>query len=358
LGKVLSIIIPTYNERDNVQPLVERLHRVLAGQSYEVIFIDDDSRDGTAEAVREMEKHFPVRLVVRKDKKGLASAVVDGISYAAGEIVAVMDADLQHPPEVIPGLLRALENGADVAVASRYVKGGGSVGLGPVRKLVSRGAVLIAHIALPETRPVHDPMSGFFMFRKRVVEGVELKPTGYKILLEILVKGKHQKLAEVPFLFALREKGKSKLNFRQQVDYLRHVYSLMQRQRELARFAKFCLVGGSGVVVNMGLLWLLTEFAGLYYLLSSAIGIETSIITNFTLNEFFTFSDRRSQGLKGFLKRLLKFNLVSLAGLGVNMGLLWFLTSGVGLYYLISNLFGIAAATLWNYLVNVLWTWR
>jgi len=358
LGKVLSIIIPTYNERDNIQPLVERLHRVLAGQSYEVIFIDDDSRDGTAEAVREMEKHFPVRVLVRKDKKGLASAVVDGISYAAGDIVAVMDADLQHPPEVIPALLQALENGADVAVASRYVKGGGSVGLGPVRKLVSRGAALIAHIALPETRPVHDPMSGFFMFRKRVVEGVELKPTGYKILLEILVRGKEQKLAEVPFLFALREKGKSKLNFRQQVDYLRHVYSLMQRRRELVRFGKFCLVGGSGVVVNEGILWLLTEFGGLRYYISSIFAIEGSIISNFVLNDYFTFADRRAGKTGSFMFRLLKFNTTCVAGALIQYGLLLLFTSVLGVNYLISNLFGIAAATLWNYLVNVLWTWR
>jgi len=358
LGKILSIIIPTYNERDNIAPLVKRIHSVLSGHNYEVIFIDDDSRDGTAAAVRELEKDFPVRVIVRKDKKGLASAVVDGISYADGGIVGVMDADLQHPPEVIPALLRALESGAEVAVASRYVRGGGCEGWSFTRRLFSRGAVLIAHLFLPETRAVHDPMSGFFLFQKQVVAGVELKPTGYKILLEILVRGKYRKLAEVPFRFGLREKGESKLTLKQQIDYLRHVYSLMRRRRELIRFVKFCLVGGSGVIVNMGLLWLLTEFGGLYYLLSSAVSIETSIISNFTLNDFFTFSDRRPAGLKSFLKRLLKFNLVSLAGLGINMAVLWFLTSAVGLYYLISNLFGIAAATLWNYLVNMLWTWR
>lgn len=354
----LSVIIPTYNERDNIQPLVERIHHTLSGRDYEVVFIDDDSRDGTAETIHALETGFPVRVVVRKDKKGLASAVVDGIGYAEGELLAVMDADQQHPPEVLPALLKAIEDGADIAVASRYVKGGGSLGLGFIRKLASRGAGLIAHIALPEIRPVHDPMSGFFALRRQVVDGVELKPTGYKILLEILVRGHYQNLVEVPYVFALREKGTSKLNFRQQLDYLKHVYRLMQRRREFARFGKFCLVGGSGVLVNMGLLWALTELAGLYYLVSSAIGIETSIITNFTLNEFFTFADRRSAGGKGFFKRLVKFNMVSLAALALNMGVLWFLTSVVGLYYLISNLFGIAAAVMWNYLVNVLWTWR
>ncbi|MFH1381937.1 MAG: glycosyltransferase family 2 protein [Chloroflexota bacterium] len=358
MSKALSLVIPTYNERDNIVPLVEAIHGTLAGREYEIIFVDDDSRDGTAEAVHGLEPRFPVRLVVRKDKKGLASAVVDGIGYADSDIVGVMDADLQHPPEVILGLLRALEDGTQVAIASRYVKGGGTADWGLARKIISWGAVLLAHLFLPETRAVYDPMSGFFMFRKEVVDGVALKPTGYKILLEILVKGKYRKLTEVPYRFVSRERGSSKLGTKQQLDYLRHVFSLMNRRQELSRFAKFCLVGGSGVLVNMGLLLLLTEFVGFYYLLSSAIGIETSIISNFLLNDFFTFRDRRAQSAQNLVGRLFKFNLVSLAGLGINLALLWFLTSVVGMYYLISNLFGIAAATLWNYLVNVLWTWR
>jgi dolichol-phosphate mannosyltransferase len=132
----------------------------------------------------------------------------------------------------------------------------------------------------------------------------------------------------------------------------------MKRKGELLRFVKFCLVGASGVLVNIGLLWLLTEFAGLFYLLSAAISIETSIVSNFTLNDFFTFTDRRSAGAKSFLYRLVKFNLVSLAGLGINMGILWLLTDILGVYYLLSNLCGIAAATFWNYLVNSWWTWK
>jgi len=358
LAKVLSLVIPTFNERENIRPLVREIHRALAGIDYEVVFIDDDSRDGTAKAINDLAGQFPVRVVVRKGKKGLASAVVDGFGYAEADIVGVMDADLQHPPQVIPELFRAVEKGADVAVGSRYVKGGGCVGWGITRKIVSRVAGLIAHMFLPQTRSVHDPMSGLFMLRKKVVEGADLTPTGYKILLEILVKGKYRKLVEVPFCFRVRQEGKSKLGAKQQIDYLKHVYSLMRRRQELLRFCTFCLVGGSGVLVNMGLLWVLTEIAGLYYLLSSAIGIETSIITNFTLNNFFTFHDRRSPGFKIFLKRLLKFNTVSLGGLILNMSVLWFLTSVVGFHYLVSNLFGIAAATLWNYVANLLWTWR
>jgi dolichol-phosphate mannosyltransferase len=358
MNKTISLIIPTYNERDNIIPLVERLHRALSRHSYEIVFIDDNSADGTAELAGSLSGKYPVKVVVRKNKRGLASAVVDGLSQVSGEVIAVMDADLQHPPEVITDLLNEIENGADIVVASRYVEGGGCQGWSLSRRLISKGAIFLAHLLLPATRRVSDPMSGFFMFNKGVVQDAELKPTGYKILLEILMLGKFQNVAEVPYTFITRERGKSKLNARQQVDYLKHIFSLMKRTGELARFIKFCLVGASGVGVNMGLLWLLTEVGGLFYLLSAAISIETSIITNFLLNNYFTFADRRRPGIKSLLQLLLKFNLVSLAGLGINLGILWLLTEALGIFYLLSNLVGIAAATLWNYLVNNWWTWR
>lgn len=358
MSKALSLVIPTYNERENIVPLVEQIHGALPGYDYEVIFIDDDSQDGTAGAIRELSGRFPVRCVVRRGKKGLASAVVDGIGYAASDIVGVMDADLQHPPEVIPGLLRAIEGGAEVAVASRYAKGGGCEGWGLTRRVISSVAVLIAHLFLPETRAVHDPMSGFFMFRKPVVEGVALRPTGYKILLEILARGRYQNLAEVPYRFCTRREGRSKLGVKQQLHYLQHVYSLMSRRQELLRFAKFCLVGGSGVVVNEGILWLLTDFGGLRYYLSSLFAIEASIISNFVLNDYFTFADRRTGRTRSFAFRLLKFNVTCAAGAGIQYGLLVLFTAVFGVNYLISNLIGIAVAALWNYFFSLLWTWR
>ena len=358
MDKTISLIIPTYNEHDNIIPLTQRLNHVLSGHSYEIVFIDDNSADGTAELAASLKDEYPIKVIVRKNKRGLASAVVDGLKVTSGHIIAVMDADLQHPPELVPDLLREIEAGADVAVASRYVKGGGCQGWGLTRRLMSKGAGFLAHLLLPATRQVSDPMSGFFMFNREVVAEAQLKPTGYKILLEILMVGKFQSVAEVPYTFVTRERGKSKLNARQQIDYLKHILSLMRRTGELARFIKFCLVGISGVGVNMGLLWLLTELGGLFYLLSAAISIETSIITNFLLNNYFTFADRNKQGVKPLFGRLLKFNLVSLAGLGINMAILWLLTEGLGLFYMVSNIVGIAAATLWNYLVNNWWTWK
>ena len=358
MSRAISIIIPTYNEKDNIIPLVERIDHTLSNYDYEIVFVDDSSRDGTAELAIALSPKYPVKVVVRQNKRGLASAVVDGLIQATGQIVGVMDADLQHPPEVVPDLLQATKSGADIAVASRYVKGGGCQGWGLVRRIISKGAIILAHLLLPSTRRVRDPMSGFFMFNRQVVAHADLKPTGFKILLEILMEGEFQNIAEVPYTFSVRSGGESKLNARQQIDYLKHIYSLMKRKGELIRFLKFCAVGLSGVLVNMGLLWLLTEVAGLFYLLSAAISIETSIISNFILNDYFTFRDRRSPQVKSFLSRLLKFNVVSLAGLGLNMGVLWLLTEVFGIYYLLSNLCGIAVATLWNYLVNTWWTWK
>jgi len=358
VSKAISIIIPTYNERDNIVPLVERIDHALFNHDYEIVFVDDNSADGTAELARSLSSKYPVEVIVRRNKRGLASAVVDGIGHTTGQFVGVMDADLQHPPEVIPDLLREMRGGVDIAIASRYVKGGGCQGWGLTRKVMSKGAIVLAHLLLPATRPVKDPMSGFFMFNRQVVANAYLEPTGFKILLEILMEGKFQNIAEVPYTFRIRSVGKSKLNAHQQVDYLKHVYSLMKRKGELLRFIKFCAVGLSGVLVNMGLLWWLTEFAGLFYLLSAAVSIETSIISNFVLNNYFTFRDRRPSGVKPFFNYLVKFNLVSLAGLGLNMGVLWLLTEVFGIYYLLSNLCGIAVATLWNYLVNTWWTWK
>ena len=358
MSKTISIIIPTYNERDNVIPLVERIHHALHSYEYEAVFIDDNSGDGTAEVARALSARYPVKVIVRQNKRGLASAVVDGLRHATGQIVGVIDADLQHPPEVIPDLLREIESGADIVIASRYVKEGGCQGWGLIRRIISKGAIVLAHLLLPSSRPVKDPMSGFFMFNRQVITHANLKPTGYKILLEILMEGEFQGVAEVPYTFRTRSRGESKLNARQQIDYLKHIYSLMQRKGELRRFLKFCAVGLSGVLVNMGLLWLLTEMVGFPYLVSAAFSIETSVISNFVLNDYFTFPDRRLPKAKSFLNRLLKFNLVSLAGLAINMGILWLFTEAFGIYYLLSNLCGIAAATLWNYLVNTWWTWK
>jgi dolichol-phosphate mannosyltransferase len=357
-NKTVLVVIPTYKERANIMPLAERIHSALSSFDYRVLFVDDDSNDGTEEVVHSLAEKYPVDILVRKDKRGLASAVCDGLNHVTTDVAVVMDADLQHPPEVLPALLKRINEGADIAIASRYVPGGGCQDWGLARRIWSKGAAFLSHLLLPSTRRVKDTMSGFFAFRTQALAHANLKPTGYKILLEILIQGKYQNVAEVPYIFENRSRGKSKLGMRQQIDYLKHLYSLMQRSGELWRFVKFLLVGASGILVNEGLLWLLTEYAHLVYLLSSAIAIEVSIISNFVLNDYFTFRDRRRPSVSSMSGRLLKFNLVSLAGLLINLGVLWIFTSVLGVYYLVSNLVGIALAFLWNYFVNSLWTWK
>jgi dolichol-phosphate mannosyltransferase len=356
--KMISLVIPTYNERDNIVPLVERLSRTFSGRQYEILFVDDNSKDGTVDVAAKLAEQYPVKVLVRTKERGLATAVLHGFRYAKGEIIGVMDADLQHPPEINAKLLEALDKGADMAIASRYIPGGGVPNWGLLRRIISKGAGTLAHVFLPSTRQVKDPMSGFYMFKREALGDIEFKPIGYKILLEMLVMGKFKNIVEVPFIFEDRSSGRSKMKARQQIDYLKHIFSLMRRSGELIRFLKFIGVGLSGVIVNEGALWLLTEFGGLKYYISALIGIELSIISNFVLNDYFTFADRRTGKTRSFISRLLKFNLTCAAGAGIQYGLLLLFTSVVGLPYLVSNIIGIIVAFAWNYILNLVWTWK
>jgi len=369
MSKSISIIIPTYNERENIADLVERIHHALSPRDYEVVFVDDNSQDGTAELIVSLSGQYPLRVIVRREERGLATAVIHGIEHSDGQTVVVMDADLQHPPEVIADLLGTIESGADIVIASRYVKGGGMKEWGLVRKIISKVAIVLAHLLLPATRPVKDPMAGFFAFRREALGEARLSPRGYKILLEIMIEGKFKHIAEVPYIFENRRGGESKLNAKQQIEYLKHLFSLMRRTGELWRFIKFCLVGASGVIVNYGLYWLLTRVAGFTPLddttsgglisgnLAMAISIETSIITNFLLNDYFTFRDRRTPGA-GSLLRLLKFNVICLIGGLIQIGVANLLTISLGVYDLVSIIIAIIVATLWNYLLNQRLTWK
>ncbi len=354
----ISIIIPTYNEKDNIAPLLARVAKALSGYDYEILIVDDDSKDGTIEVASSLASRYPVKVIVRRNERGLATAVVHGLEHASGQIIGVMDADLQHPPEVIPDLIKAIQDGADMVVASRYIEGGGCPNWGLSRRIISKVALLISHLLLPSTRPVKDPLAGFFMFRRQGLAQAKLKPIGYKISLEVMLIGRFQHVVEVPYIFEDRSAGKSKLNPGQQLDYLKHLLSLMARTGELKRLLKFCAVGLSGVIVNQGLLWLLTEFGGLQYYISALFAIEASIISNFVLNDYFTFADRRTGRGKSFVVRLLKFNVTCLAGAGIQYGLLLLFTSVFGIHYLISNLIAIAVAFLWNYFMSSWWTWK
>jgi dolichol-phosphate mannosyltransferase len=217
--QMLSIVSPTYNERENIGLLVERISQVMAGRKYEIIVVDDNSSDGTAEIAKELSEVYPVKILVRNGKFGLASAILKGFELAQGSIIGVIDADLQHPPEYLLEFVKAIEqDGCDVVIGSRYTNGGEIEGWSKRRLLTSKIAVLLAK---PLVRIVKDPMSGFFFLKRSVIEGVKLNPTGYKLGLEILVKGNYRKLKEIPYAFKKRRNGASKLNKSEILSYLR-----------------------------------------------------------------------------------------------------------------------------------------
>ena len=357
-NSALTIVVPTYNESDNVKPLIERLSTALAGKNFEILFVDDNSRDGTAAAANALSTRYPVRVIVRTNERGLASAVVHGFNQSSSPVLCVIDADLQHPPEVVAGLLQAIDAGADVAIGSRYVTGGGCEGWSLTRRIISKGAIFLCHLLLPRTRGIKDPMSGLFMLKRSVIEGAKLKPTGYKILLEILIEGRLSKVTEVPFQFKVREKGESKLSSKTQIDYLKHLYSLMKRSGELARFIKFIAVGLSGVLVNLGAYWLFTRALGLNNYVSVAFSFEASVVSNFLLNNFFTFRDRRGQGALTLFIRFIKFNIISLGGFLIQEGSLWLFNGVLGIHDVVAVGIGIIIATLWNFFLNSWFTWK
>ncbi|HEX9436090.1 MAG TPA: polyprenol monophosphomannose synthase [Candidatus Limnocylindria bacterium] len=212
----MSVVVPTYNEAGSLPHLVDRLSRALAGREWELVIVDDGSPDGTAELAQSLAANHPIRVVRRAAKAGLASAVVAGFSQAKGDVLVVMDADLSHPPEVVPQLLDALAGNADLAVGSRYVAGGGTMDWPLRRRVVSRVACLIGNVLVP----VRDCTSGFFAMRRTVVDGARLNPIGFKIGFEVIARGRYRKVVEVPYVFRDRELGRSKFGRREVLQYL------------------------------------------------------------------------------------------------------------------------------------------
>lgn len=221
----ISIVVPTYNESENIEKIIPLVNSALKNYNHEIVIVDDNSPDGTAEVAKKIAENYPIKGVVRDKKSGLASAILTGFMNSSGEILGVIDADMQHPPELMVSLIDKLRNGYDIAIASRYVEGGSVEDWSFFRRLVSKGAIMLTK---PLTK-VKDPMSGYFFLRKGIIEGVNFKPHGYKLLLEILVKGNYIKVAEIPYLFTKRMAGESKLKASEYWKYIRlliHLYKV------------------------------------------------------------------------------------------------------------------------------------
>lgn len=366
-GYDLTVLIPTFQEKDNIGKMISQIEEVLWSSSIhgEILTVDDQSSDGTIESVRRLQDTYSnIKLIVRSHDHGLSQSVTEGFSAAGSDLILVMDADFSHPPHLIPEFFLAAQKGSDIVIGSRYRKGG-SIGHWPLkRRIISLGAIVLGRILIP---PISDPVSGFFLVRTPVVRDAKLKPRGYKILLEILGKGTWDTFAEIPFVFQDREKGNSKLNRSIILDYVAQfgdilIFSMIHRNNAVWRywetFFKFGFVGLSGIFVNTALLYFFTDMIGLFYLYSSVLAIEASILNNFLWNEVWTFSHEGDHLLSSLAARLLSFHLISFVGLVINVLILFVLTDMAGFYYLLSNLFGIFAAFLWNYWMNRNYTWK
>lgn len=375
---LLSLVIPTYKEHDNVENIVKILSNLLDEAipgDYELIIVDDDSPDLTWEVAQSLIPDHPqLRVMRRQDERGLSSAVIRGWQAATGRVLGVIDGDLQHPPEILTQLLQKIEAGADLALASRHVDGGGVSSWSVVRRFLSRGAQVLGLVILPGVLGrVTDPMSGYFMVRRSAIAGVTMNPIGYKILLEVIGRGQVGEIAEAGYVFRERREGESKVTWKQYVEYIQHLIRLrvstgrlgnirLKFNFPIGRFIRFGVVGLSGVCVDMLILYLLSDPTTLAWPLtrSKIIAGEIAIFNNFLWNDAWTFADvsMNQKGWKPRIKRFLKFNVVCLAGLVLNVLVLNLVFNFLIPNRYIANFIAIGVATIWNFWVNLKLSWR
>jgi dolichol-phosphate mannosyltransferase len=361
----LSLVLPTYQEKHNIELIVEQLAAKLdyfLPGAYELIVVDDDSPDLTWSIAAELTVKYPqLRVIRRVDERGLATAVIRGWQVARGRVLGVIDADLQHPPEVLGQMWAAVnhDHGADLAVASRNVEGGGVSEWSILRRILSRGAQILGLIIFPEgVGRISDPMSGYFLVQREAIANKILSPLGYKILVEVVGRGQIDKIAEVGYEFQERQSGDSKVTGKQYIEYIRHLLRL--RLSHSRRLLLFLAVGLSGVFVDMAVLYLLRENHYLPLEYSKVLAAEVAIINNFMWNDRWTFGDVSIQqkGSRRKLRRFIKFNLVCLIGVILSVLILKLLVwSGIKNEYG-ANFMAIVCVTIWNYWINVKLSWR
>ena len=368
-----SLVVPTYNEGKNIRQIVQILSRLLdqaLPNDYELIVVDDNSPDRTWELAQQLMADYPqLRVMRRQTERGLSTAVIRGWQAATGQVLGVIDGDLQHPPEVLIELLNTIEHGADLAVGSRHIEGGGTSDWGLVRRMLSRGAQLLGLMILPHViGRVSDPMSGYFMVRRAAIAECLMNPLGYKILIEVLGRGNVEEVAEVGYVFQERQEGESKVTWRQYVEYLMHLAKLRSRGRitrlrerfPIARFLRFGLVGLSGVFVDFAVFYLLRTQLGLPIARSTILSAEVAVVNNFLWNDLWTFGDiaRQQPGKRQRLRRFFKFNLVCLAGIILQALLVSLLHDAFGVNEFAAKLSAIAIVTFWNFWINLKLSWR
>ncbi len=361
----LTVIIPTFKEEANIRNIINEVDEVFKKNALngEILVVDDNSPDHTIAIVNELKKTKEnVSLLVRTSDHGLSQSVADGFLHASSDIFVVIDADLSHPPDLIPMMYKEIREGSDVVIGSRYMEGGGIRKWPLRRRVISLGATFLGRLLFPD---ITDPVSGFFAVRKSVVAQARLKPRGYKILLEVLGKGIWENDKEIPFEFSDREIGASKLKIKTIIEYAQQVvditlFSFSHHQsaawREWKKVFKFGLVGLSGIVVNLAVLqvFLMSGISG-YIALFFAIVI--SILNNFLWNDLWTFRTSRQRSVTSMRRRLGFFYLISAGGAAINYGIAVLFIQVFGMNIFISDLIGILIGFIWNFLINRRLTW-
>ncbi|MGX1307358.1 dolichol-phosphate mannosyltransferase [Amorphus suaedae] len=356
----ITVVLPTYNERDNVPVAIERVGKALQGRNWEIIVVDDDSPDGTADVVHALsERDGRVRCIRRIGRRGLSGACVEGMIAAASPIVAVMDSDLQHDETILPAMLAAIESGeAEIAVGSRYVDGGASTeGLSAVRQAGSRLANGLARVLLGVR--LNDPMSGFFMLKREMVERLETKLSrqGFKILLDIVASApRSTRIVEIPFSFRERVAGESKLDELVTIEFLALILSKLLFNAVSVRFILFMAVGTTGVVVHLAVLRAGIAIPGIAFGVAQTIATVVAMTWNFFLNNWLTYRDRRLHGL-AMLRGLISFYLVCSLGVVANVGVASAVHGSDHVWW-VAGIAGAVVGSVWNYAASAALTWR
>lgn len=355
----LAVVVPTFDERENILELLRRLDAVLAGTEYEVIVVDDDSGDGTAAAVQDVARTEPrIRVLRRVGRRGLSSACIEGMMATAAPYIAIIDADLQHDEGLLPAMFAKLKAGHfDLVVASRHQEGGSSSALPPWRQKLSGAGKTLSRFA--SRSEITDPMSGFFVADRRFIDEVvrSLSGRGFKILLDLLASSKRPvRVAELPYHFRPRVHGESKLDLLVAIEYLHLLADKVFGDLVPPRFVLFALVGGSGVVLHLIVLWAMLAPAGLPFTASQATATVLVMTSNFFLNNIVTWRDHRLRGwelLPGLLKFYLACSIGALLNLQVATTALRF-----GLPWYAAGFAGLVVGSVWNFAVTYVTTWR
>ena len=357
-GATLSVVIPTFNERGNVAELTKRLDTTLKGVAWEAIFVDDNSPDGTADAVKTIaQSDVRIRCLRRVGRRGLAGACIEGILSSSAPFVAVMDADLQHDERVLPAMLAKLQSGnCDLVAATRYVEGGSADSFSSSRSMFSRLATKITQRVLGTS--LSDPMSGFFMMRRESFDTVapQLSPVGFKILLDVTTAAEGMRIAEQPYSFGSRQEGESKFNIQVGVEFLGLLLSKLSGGLLDPRFIFFAIVGATGIAVNLAVLNLALIAWPADFSLAKTVATLFAMTSNFVLNNNLTYRDRRLKGL-GLVRGFIGFCLFGAVGAITDIGLASRLYAVHEVWW-VAGLAGSIMGVLWNYAMSSMFIWR